>query len=273
MAAIGCGTSENGTPEPPDSGAPPSRDPVLDGGGEIPAPPNGSSLCPAGVCNYQTGTGCGADGGPVSCVPLPMGSTVQPACERAGRTPDGDTCAQWTDCVSGSICAAGRCRKLCCGRDWTGCGTSTEHCLRPLQIQLADNSVVASGAYLCYPVNQCDALVPSSCAAIEPGTTCQIADPTGATACLPEGGGGVASACPCRGDLTGWKAVAGVSVAPCREGESLRAPRSKASVCTSTAIRRAWENARRSSGGLAASYVAASLNWPIVIWYGEELTA
>ena len=23
-------------------------------------------------------------------------------------------------------------------------------------------------------------------------------------------------------------------------------------------------------GGLAASYVAASLNWPIVIWYGEE---
>jgi hypothetical protein len=199
MAAIGCGTSENGTPEPPDSGAPPSRDPVLDGGGEIPAPPDGSSLCPAGVCNYQTGTGCGADGGTVSCVPLPMGSTVQPACERAGRTPDGDTCAQWTDCVSGSICAAGRCRKLCCGRDWTGCGTSTEHCLRPLQIQLADNSVVASGAYLCYPVNQCDALVPSSCAAIEPGTTCQIADPTGATACLPEGGGGVASACPCRG--------------------------------------------------------------------------
>jgi hypothetical protein len=25
-------------------------------------------------------------------------------------------------------------------------------------------------------------------------------------------------------------------------------------------------------GGLAASYMAASLNWPIVIWYGEELT-
>jgi hypothetical protein len=24
--------------------------------------------------------------------------------------------------------------------------------------------------------------------------------------------------------------------------------------------------------GLAASYVAASLNWPIAIWYGEELT-
>jgi hypothetical protein len=30
-----------------------------------------------------------------------------------------------------------------------------------------------------------------------------------------------------------------------------------------------WSRLR---GGLAASYVAASLNWPIVIWYGEELT-
>jgi hypothetical protein len=29
---------------------------------------------------------------------------------------------------------------------------------------------------------------------------------------------------------------------------------------------------RPPAGGLAASYVAASLNAPIVIWYGEELT-
>jgi hypothetical protein len=27
------------------------------------------------------------------------------------------------------------------------------------------------------------------------------------------------------------------------------------------------------ASGLAASQVAASLNWPIAIWYGEELTA
>ncbi|HMI86970.1 MAG TPA: hypothetical protein VK550_22905 [Polyangiaceae bacterium] len=196
-AAMGCGTSGTDTPDPGDGGAPP-RDPVLDGGGDVAAPPNGASLCPPGVCNYQTGTGCAADGGAVSCVPLPMGSVVTPACERAGRTANGETCSQWTDCVSGSICAAGRCRKLCCGRDWTGCGTGTEHCLRQLQVQLADNSVVQSGAYLCYPVNQCDALVPSSCMTIEANTTCQIADPTGATACLPEGSGGVASPCPSR---------------------------------------------------------------------------
>ena len=197
--AMGCGNGDSGaTADPTDGGTTP-REPILDGGGEIPPPPNGPSLCPTGVCNYQTGTGC-ADA--ASCVPLPVDGGVAPACERAGQTAIGQPCAQWTDCVSGSICAAGRCRKLCCGRDWTGCGTSTEHCLRPLQVQLSGNRIVASGAYLCYPVNLCDALVPSSCATIESNTTCQIADPTGATACLPEGTGGVASPCPCRGGFT-----------------------------------------------------------------------
>ena len=199
VAFLGCGNGQSGTPDPTEGGTTPPRDPILDGGGEIPPPPNGAALCPMGVCNYQTGTGC-MDAGAASCVPLPVGSGVAPTCERAGQTPTGGTCAQWTDCVSGSICAAGRCRKLCCGRDWTGCGTPSEHCLRPLQVQLPNtNTVVESGAYLCYPVNQCDALVPSSCAAIEANTTCQIADPTGATACLPEGKGGFGSPCPCKG--------------------------------------------------------------------------
>ena len=214
QGGMGCGNGNgagSGTDDPTDGGTKP-REPVLDGGGVIPPPPNGPSLCPSGVCNYQTGTGC-ADGGATSCVPLPVDGGLAPACERAGRTATGGTCAQWTDCVSGSICAAGRCRKLCCGRDWTGCGTSTEHCLRPLQVQLADNRIIASGAYLCYPVNQCDALIPSSCATIESNTTCQIADPTGATACLPEGTGGVASACPCRG---GFTCVEGVCRRLCR---------------------------------------------------------
>jgi hypothetical protein len=201
--AGGCGnggSAGDGGTDDPEGGVKP-REPILDGGGQIPPPPDGPSLCPIGVCNYQTGRGC-ADGGPASCVPLPVDGGVAPACERAGQTPVGGMCAQWTDCVAGSICAAGRCRKLCCGRDWTGCGTSTEHCLRALQVQLPDNRVVPSGAFLCYPVNQCDALVPSSCATIESNTTCQIADPTGATACLPEGTGGAQSPCPCRGGFT-----------------------------------------------------------------------
>src|SRR5687767_1536441 len=141
-ATAACGNGGSGTDDPADGGSGTEpRDPILDGGGEIPPPPNGPSLCPMGGCNYQTGTGCAADGGPVSCVPLPFDGSVAPMCERAGRTGNGEPCAQWTDCVPGSICAAGRCRKLCCGRDWTGCGTNTEHCLRPLQVQLPDNRV------------------------------------------------------------------------------------------------------------------------------------
>jgi hypothetical protein len=199
---LGCEGATN-TPDPTGGGGGQQpTDPILDGGGTIPPPPDGASLCPPGVCNYQTGTGCTPDGGPVSCVPLPTGTSVAPACEQAGQTPFGKACTQWTDCASGAICAEGLCRKLCCGRDWTGCATPSEHCIRPLQIQLANNTVVPSGAFLCYPVNTCDALQPSSCASIEANTTCQIADPTGATACLPEGTGGVASPCPCKGGFT-----------------------------------------------------------------------
>src|SRR5688572_10612243 len=119
--AIACGNGEDAPPDStPDGGVPP-QDPILDGGGEIPPPPNGASLCPMGACNYQTQTGCSPDGGPVSCVPLPSGNTVAPACERAGGVLNGQTCSQWTDCVPGSICVANQCRKVCCGRDWTGC--------------------------------------------------------------------------------------------------------------------------------------------------------
>ena len=199
--ANGCGNDGADPADASPDGGGSSRDPILDGGGEIPPPPNGESLCPAGACNYQTQTGCSAEGGPVSCVPLPTTSGVAPACERAGSVANGQKCSQWTDCVPGSICVENTCRKLCCGRDWTGCSTPAEHCIRQLQV-VVNNAPVASGAYLCYPVNQCDALAPKSCASIDASganTTCQIADPTGATACLPEGAGGVGDACPCKG--------------------------------------------------------------------------
>jgi hypothetical protein len=208
-AATGCGTGDTDPPDASMDGGSTPRDPILDGGGEIPPPPNGANLCPTGVCNYQTQSGCSPDGGPVSCVPLPAGSGVAPACERAGSRTAGATCSQWTDCAPGMICADNKCRKLCCGRDWTGCGTSAEHCLRPLEI-LVNNAPVTTNAFLCYPVNVCDALVPASCGSVDAadrGTTCQIANPTGATACLPEGVGGVGSTCPisgpgCKGGFT-----------------------------------------------------------------------
>jgi hypothetical protein len=148
-----------------------------------------------GACNYQTGKGCG-EGGATSCVPLPSGAGVAPTCEPAGSIAIGGPCMQWTDCVSGAVCAQGKCAKLCCANDWNGCPQG-QHCLSPFEVQVAPGNVVDSKAYLCMAVNQCDALVPSSCT--EPKTTCQIADGSGATACLPDGTGTAGQSCPCKG--------------------------------------------------------------------------
>jgi hypothetical protein len=195
--AVGCSTS-NSSPSSggtEDASIDPSREPILDGGGDVPASPNGEDLCPTGICNYQTGKGCG-EGGASSCVPLPSSAGVAPACEAAGSAAIGSPCMQWTDCVSGAVCAQGKCAKLCCGKDWNGCPEG-QHCLSPFKVQVPAGDVVSSEAYLCVPVNQCDALVPSSCS--EAKTTCQIADGTGATACLPDGTGEVGAPCPCKG--------------------------------------------------------------------------
>lgn len=196
--AGGSNTADPGDGGGGSSGNPP-REPILDGGGQIPAPPDGASLCPMGACNYQTGSGCTPDGAAASCVPLPTGTGLAPTCEKAGSAAYGQNCMQWTDCVAGAVCAGGKCRKLCCGRDWTGC-PSGEHCLRSFEVQLTDGRILDSQAFLCFPVNQCSALTPETgCSSSE---TCQIADPTGATACLPDGTGVAGQPCPCKGGYT-----------------------------------------------------------------------
>lgn len=124
-------------------------------------------------------------------------------CETAGSKPFGSDCTQWTDCASGAVCANGKCLKLCCGKDWTGCPDG-QHCLGSFDVQVAPGKIVSSQAFVCLPANQCDALVPSSCT--QPGTTCQLADGTGATACLPEGTGTPGEPCPCKG---GYACVGG----------------------------------------------------------------
>ena len=169
---------------------------ILDGGGEIATPPDGEKLCPGGACNYQTSAGCQAPS--PSCVPV-VGpdDSVGASCQGAGQAVSGGACSMWSDCAAGHICVAGACRKLCCGGDWTGCPSESEHCIRPLQVKSASGKTLSTGAMLCYPVNMCDALDPASCT--DPGTTCQIVDPTGATACFSEGTGAQGDACPCKG--------------------------------------------------------------------------
>jgi hypothetical protein len=200
MAAVACGGSAASEPQAPAPAASGSggSSVVLDAGDTPPTPPKGALLCPDGVCNYQSNAGCvGATG----CVPDPLSdAAVVPRCSAAGTTAFGGSCTSWTDCVPGGLCAGGVCRKLCCGKDWTGC-PSSEHCLSKLEVLSSADAAVWSGAYLCLPTTGCDPLVASSCAS---GQACQIVDPTGATDCVPgpAAGAGLAGlACPCQTGL------------------------------------------------------------------------
>src|SRR4029079_14246227 len=163
-----------------------------------------------------------------SCVPALMAdNTAVTSCEPAGPGASGAACGAWTDCAAGYICAGGACRKLCCGGDWTGCASPDEHCIQTLQLKGSGGVIVSTGAMLCFPVNTCNALDPSSCSA--PGTTCQIVDPTGATACFAEGTGGSLDPCPCKGGflcVSGQcrrlcKAVEGGGDPSCQAGEGV----------------------------------------------------
>jgi hypothetical protein len=207
LAGCGGGTTTSDTLTLPPADAGPDAVAVyLDGGGPVATPPDGKAACPAGACNYQAGSGC--SGATSSCLPTVVASMVVPACVAAGTVPAGGACAQLTDCVAGHVCAGGACRKLCCGGDWTGCDSPSDHCLESL-VFTGSSGKVPTGAMLCYPVNTCDALAPSSCTAA--GTSCQLPDGTGVTACLPEGTGEAGQPCPCKGGFTCIQPVAGGS--------------------------------------------------------------
>lgn len=198
---------------------------ILDGGGDIPSPPDGESACPQGACNYQSNMGCT---GQQTCFPTVDGNgQVVPTCQPAGAVPPGGACAAQTDCGPGSLCVQSVCRKLCCGGDWTGCNSDTEHCIQGLSISNGNGGTVASGAMLCLPIDTCDALDPESCP-LE-GQSCLIVDPTGATACVQPGTGEQGDACPCKGGFLCvakecrrlCKAVEGGGEPGCEAGEGI----------------------------------------------------
>jgi hypothetical protein len=190
------GTSDTLGNPPNDGGSGGSVPVNLDGGGDAATHPDGPAACPKGACNYQTGAGC--SGATTACVPAtaPDGGVV-PFCFAPGTKGPGAACAQPTDCVAGYVCAQGACHKLCCGGDWTGCGSASEHCIEALSYESAMGASIPTGAMLCYPVGTCDPLTPSSCT--QPGTACLVVDPTGAAACFPPGAGQAGQPCPCAG--------------------------------------------------------------------------
>lgn len=202
LGAAACGGGDEGAP-PADLEPIDTPDVILDGGGEIPEPPDGPALCPTGRCNYQTGDGC--DESAPACLPtLDANDEVVPACSPAGKGESGAACASFDACVPGYLCVEGTCKKLCCGGDWTACPSPDERCIEHVDVLTPGGETIDTGAMVCAPVNACDALAPSSCE--QEGETCQIVDPTGATACAPEGTGVSGEPCPCKG---GFFCVAG----------------------------------------------------------------
>jgi len=175
---------------------------VREGGGEIDPPKPGALQCPSGICNYQTQSGCGAG---LACRPqfTAASEDVSPGCEASGAGTTAAACSTGSDCAPGYFCAAGACRKQCCGRDWSACDPG-ESCIRELEVK-AGGKVVDSGMDLCFPVNNCDPLDLGPCPNA-PGRECKIVDPTGAVACEPISVAQVGDPCDhdnaCRAGLT-----------------------------------------------------------------------
>ena len=177
---------------------------ILDGGGAIPRPPDGPSLCAPGACNYQTQSGCAMS---ESCVPMLNGSSLAPGCLGAGTQQLGAACSDWSDCARGLFCVEQICRKPCCGGDWTACPTG-QSCIRQLLIRdPATNRDLDARVDLCFPVGTCDVLDPASCAGVS-GRSCQIVDPLGNVACAPLGRAALGEPCtPAQNCVQGMSCV------------------------------------------------------------------
>ena len=195
LLAVACGSAESTNSSTDPEGCPRV---VLDGGGTIPTPPNGASLCPSGICNYQSQEGCAPN---ESCYPaVDATAAVAPACRPVGTGVTGDTCNEWTDCARGYGCPDGQCRKLCCGADWSDAACEPgEGCYRELLYTVdegdpataEDDVNVSSGAYLCFPTG-CDVFTSDECSS---DRDCKIIDPKGTTACVRPTPGDVGDRC------------------------------------------------------------------------------
>jgi hypothetical protein len=180
LGAAGCGSAEQA-----DAGSPGGCPRIVENAGDVvPDPPDGASLCPAGVCNYQNQEGCAGD---TACSPVqvPGEAAVEPGCVRAGTRETGESCDADNPCLAGNFCVnsseGSYCRKMCCGDDWSACGEG-QSCFRPLNL-LVMGETVPAGVSLCFDIGTCDVLSSATCDV--QGYDCKMVDPTGQAACIP----------------------------------------------------------------------------------------
>lgn len=204
LCATGALTGCQSTQDPvraSDSDASTGSSILLDAGPSTPVPPDGAASC-SGGCNYQTQDGCAAGS---MCHPqMDSEHKVTATCQPAGALAAGETCT-WLGCQPGFICAAdGRCRRLCCGGDWSAC-EANESCTGAVELLAPDSSdlVVSAGVGVCEPTDDCDVFDTSSC---PPGQSCYIIDSRGGVSCLPSGSSDAYELCSaaewCKAGLT-----------------------------------------------------------------------
>jgi hypothetical protein len=186
-SVVGCGTADTANQA---QATKPCGKVILDGGGGIVKPANGSLApeCGAGACNFQSRAGCSDT---QTCLPALSGSDLVAACLDAGTSADGTACDGQATCGVGATCVEGQCRKLCCAGDWTVCDQG-ESCYRELEYQIGD-AIVQTGTWVCSAVGTCSVLDPQACDAS--GEDCKIVDSRGSEACMPKTGGALGEAC------------------------------------------------------------------------------
>ena len=189
--SLGCGSTTSSN-DPSDAGPQTYCATVIFDTHDPPAKPaDGVAACPAGDCNYQSGSGCQTGS---ACRPQFSAESagVNPGCEPAGNGVTGSACATSAECAARYFCAEGSCRKQCCGADWSTCDAG-ESCIRQVDVR-AGGQIEDSGLALCYPVNDCDPLETGSCNGSKT-RECKIVDPRGAVACEPLGAAHVGESC------------------------------------------------------------------------------
>ncbi|MFC1642326.1 hypothetical protein ACFL5O_06515 [Myxococcota bacterium] len=174
---------------------------ILDAGDAAPTAPDGASLCPPGDCNFQTQAGC--DEGH-ACAAVLADNKALSSCELPGQASEGEPCQDQPECAKGLACAGGRCRRLCCGNDWSVCPTG-QSCFRSLILQ-RDDTEVSTGAGVCYPVGECNILDPDACGE---GRSCRIVSSRGDVACSQSGTTGTGEACNSPNDCQAQHVCAG----------------------------------------------------------------
>jgi hypothetical protein len=157
-----------------DTGPRPDTGPLPDTG---PRDSGGTGMCPAGMCDLLTGSGCMAG---QACYFLAMaaGSPAMPVCDTAGTGGDGAACTDYRDCQEGFFCDSGAmiCRHYCCMGSDTGCPTGQE-----CAVSIVDDMGMDTGVGICSLSDTCDPAAQTGC---PDGQGCYTRGADGSVICI-----------------------------------------------------------------------------------------